>query len=97
MPALDKCHDQVVRAFAKEGWAVLKSPFMIDVEARRAYMDVLFSRGTVEVKIFWWWRSNVLATTTLLRLKFIPASGSIRFTDFCWRKAGSITRSIWQC
>jgi hypothetical protein len=61
MPALDKCHDQVVRAFAKEGWAVLKSPFMIDIEARRAYMDVLFSRGAngrsenllvVEIKCF---------------------------------------------
>lgn len=61
MPALDKCHEQVVRAFQKDGWWVVKSPLMIDVEDRRAYIDVLFSRGTngtgehllvVEIKCF---------------------------------------------
>jgi hypothetical protein len=61
MPALDKCHDQVVSAFRKEGWVDVKSPLVIDIEDRRAYIDVLFTRGTngrrenllvVEIKCF---------------------------------------------
>jgi hypothetical protein len=75
MPALDKCHDQVIRAFRKEGWTDVKSPLVIDFEDRRAYIDVMFARGSngtsenilvVEIKCFG--DENTIATETYASL-----------------------------
>ena len=61
MPALDQCHDQVVRALQKDGWQLEKAPFKLYVHPRTAYVDVAMSRGVngnrqhimlVEVKCF---------------------------------------------
>jgi hypothetical protein len=58
MPALDQCHEQVVRALEKEGWRVGKKPHAITVPDRHPlYIDLKARRGrsdivVVEVKCF---------------------------------------------
>src|SRR5688572_7976880 len=46
MPTLDVCHDQVLRAFQKDGWQVVQSPSRVYVEPRYVYIDARLSRGT---------------------------------------------------
>jgi hypothetical protein len=58
MPALDKCHDQVVRALEKEGWIIAPKPHLLVVPERHPLLaDLKARRGTdeiiiVEVKCF---------------------------------------------
>lgn len=61
MPAVDRCHDQVIRALQKDGWIVERAPFNLVTLTRTAYIDLQMSRkinGTnqqmmvVEVKCF---------------------------------------------
>jgi hypothetical protein len=62
MPALDQCHEQVVRALEKEGWDVHERPFVLPVtRRRRLYIDIHAEQSTrsqaqsiivVEVKCF---------------------------------------------
>jgi hypothetical protein len=57
MPAIDKCHDQFVRAMQKDGWKVELQPYTIVVKGRRFYIDVRLRKNrnwiiVVEVKCF---------------------------------------------
>lgn len=46
MPALDQCHDQVIRAFQKEGWHVDKEQYDIHTIYRSVFIDLALSRRT---------------------------------------------------
>lgn len=61
MPALDHCHEQVVRALEKAGWQLFRSPANFFTPSRTVYIDLEMTRqinGTrqqmmlVEVKCF---------------------------------------------
>lgn len=62
MPALDQCHEQIVRALEKAGWHVQPKPFtfaiakghtlQIDIEAERHDEDNFQTIIIVEVKCF---------------------------------------------
>ncbi len=61
MPALDQCHDQVVRALQKDGWQLEASPSRLYLPYRYVYVDLRMSRRVngkweqlmlVEVKCF---------------------------------------------
>ena len=59
MPALDHCHDIVVRALEKDGWDVDSKPFSLRLVNQKTslYVDIRASRGQetiilVEVKCF---------------------------------------------
>jgi XisH protein len=61
MPKLDQCHEQVVRALQKDGWAVDNKPFKLYAEDRKIFIDIRANRGIngsrqqiilVEVKCF---------------------------------------------
>ncbi len=61
MPALDSCHDQIVRALEKTGWQVIPKPYklpgpinslLVDIEARRIYDGFEQEIIVVEVKCF---------------------------------------------
>lgn len=40
MPALDRCHYQIVRALDQDGWHVEHAPYRVVVAARTAYIDL---------------------------------------------------------
>jgi hypothetical protein len=41
MPALDQCHDQIVRALEKSGWKVSSKPYVLYIASqRRVYIDI---------------------------------------------------------
>jgi hypothetical protein len=40
MPAIDQCHDIVVRALQKDGWAVHPTPLRVDAGKRTAHIDI---------------------------------------------------------
>lgn len=40
MSRLDVCHNQVVNALQKDGWAVDQFPFVLVTETRRAFVDI---------------------------------------------------------
>jgi hypothetical protein len=44
--ALDRCHQQVVRALEKDGWMVAKKPTKLYSEDRQVFIDILAERGT---------------------------------------------------
>lgn len=61
MPALDHCHEQVLRALQNDGWRIEYTPVRIYLPYRTIYIDVGISQGTngtrqqilvVEVKCF---------------------------------------------
>lgn len=61
MPALDRCHEQVIRALEKENWRITSSPFKLAAAERTAYVDVQLQRGSngtqdhiilIEIKCF---------------------------------------------
>jgi len=61
MPALDHCHEQVVRALTKAGWKIQSDPFRILINGRGVFIDLEVSRNLngdrqqillVEVKCF---------------------------------------------
>jgi hypothetical protein len=61
MPALDSCHENIVRALEKAGWTVEFAPYKLQVEQRTAYVNLAVARNMngsrqqmllVEVKCF---------------------------------------------
>lgn len=61
MPAYDQCHDQVVRAFQKDGWEVVAQHVTLVAGKRKAHVDLRVQRGSngsseemflVEIKCF---------------------------------------------
>lgn len=45
MPALDQCHEQIVRALEKAGWHVGEGPYTLPVPGRRPlYIDIYAQR-----------------------------------------------------
>jgi hypothetical protein len=46
VPALDQCHPQVVHALEKAGWRVVFAPYVIHVDDKRAFADMILSKGT---------------------------------------------------
>ncbi len=40
MPKLDQCHEQIVHALEKAGWAVSPTPYILRVADRRLYIDM---------------------------------------------------------
>lgn len=40
MPALDVCHEQVVRALQKDGWQIQNSPIRLQAKSRTAFIDI---------------------------------------------------------
>jgi hypothetical protein len=40
MPALDRCHPQVVRALEKEGWQIMSQPLALLKDRRRIFIDI---------------------------------------------------------
>jgi hypothetical protein len=44
MPALDKCHPQIVRAMEKDGWQVDPLPHPLRVQNRRVFVDISATR-----------------------------------------------------
>lgn len=45
MPALDKCHDQIVRALQKAGWQILPNALYLKTERIRSFIDIQAQRG----------------------------------------------------
>ena len=45
MPALDQCHEQVVRALQKDGWQVNDTPLRLSTAQRTVYIDIEASRN----------------------------------------------------
>lgn len=67
MPAVDQCHDQVVRALEKSGWRLYRSPANFFTPERTVFIDMELSRrqnGTSEQII-------------LVEVKCFPESGSM--------------------
>ncbi len=59
MPALDKCHDSVVRALEKIGWKTDAMPFTLDLANTQLFIDIVARQVTnseimmvVEAKCF---------------------------------------------
>lgn len=61
MPAIDQCHEQVVRAFEKDGWTISAAPYRLQHKLRLVYVDLAMSRQSngsrenllcIEVKCF---------------------------------------------
>ncbi len=61
MPALDRCHEQVVRALEKENWRITSNPKYLYITGRAVFIDLEAKRGhngslqeilLVEVKCF---------------------------------------------
>jgi len=50
VPALDRCHLQVVRALEKVGWRVSKKPFTLDLPTRQLYVDILAEQTNEEIE-----------------------------------------------
>jgi len=45
MPALDQCHNQIVRALQKDGWSVSNKPYVLYIASqRRVYIDIFAYR-----------------------------------------------------
>lgn len=67
MPALDQCHDQVIRAFQKDGWQVERAPFRVSTPSRTVFVDVRFTH-----------RSNgITQQIVLIEIKCFPDDSSI--------------------
>jgi hypothetical protein len=61
MPAYNQCHDQVVRAFQKDGWQIVGQHVTLVAGKRKVHVDLRIQRGSngtheeillVEVKCF---------------------------------------------
>ncbi len=48
MPALDHCHENVVRALIKAGWTVESSPYRLLIGRRGVFIDLEMSRTAVD-------------------------------------------------
>lgn len=93
MPALDQCHDQVVRALEKSGWRVSSKPYVLYIASqRRVYIDIYAYRQLgddnqqliiVEVKCFADDRTefNDLYTAIGQYILYRNWLGSLKLTD----------------
>jgi len=41
MPARDKIHEAVIRALEKQGWRVERDPFVISIEGKLLFIDLM--------------------------------------------------------
>lgn len=51
MPAIDDCEPQIIRAFAKLGWALVRRSFPLRMNSKMLYADLLLQQTQTEASL----------------------------------------------